>query len=113
MEGLPSGEFRGVAELFFDAQKLIVFGDAIGAGSGAGFDLTGASGNGEVGDEGVFGFAGSMGDDVGVVGGGGHLHGFERFGERTDLIDLDENGIGDAFFDAFGEARGVGYEQIV
>ena len=46
---------------FFDAEELVVFGDAVGAAGGAGFDLAGAGADGEVGDEGVFGFAASGG----------------------------------------------------
>src|SRR5262245_52956548 len=77
MGGTPSGnsgknratrEFRGGSELFFNAQKLVVFCDAVGAGGGAGLDLARARGDGEVSDEGVFGFAAAMRND-GVVAG--------------------------------------------
>ena len=61
-------ETGGGAEFFFDAQELVVFGDAVGAAGGAGFDLAGAGGYGEIGDEGVFGFAGAVGNDGGVAG---------------------------------------------
>ena len=57
-------------------------------------------GHRQVGDEGVFGFAGAVRHDVGVVGVGGHLHRLQRFGQRADLVHLDQNRIGDAFFDA-------------
>jgi len=56
----------GGAEFLFDAKELIVFGDAVGAAGGAGFDLAGGGGDGEIGDEGVLGFAGTMRDD-GIV----------------------------------------------
>jgi hypothetical protein len=57
----------GEDELFFDAEELVVLGDAVGAGGGAGLDLAGAGGDGEVGDEGVFGLAGAVRDDGGVA----------------------------------------------
>src|SRR6266404_2593611 len=56
----------GLAEFFLDAKELVVFGDAVGAAGGAGFDLAGGGGDGKVGDEGVFGFAGAVRND-GVV----------------------------------------------
>ena len=52
-----------VAEFFFDAEELVVFGHAVGAGGGAGFDLAAVGGDGDVGDGGVFGFAAAMGED--------------------------------------------------
>ena len=65
--GFYAEEFGGLAQLFFDAEELVVFGDAVGAGGGAGFDLAGACAYGEVGDKGVFGFAAAVADDAGVA----------------------------------------------
>src|SRR5882762_10700015 len=56
-EGLPAGELRPRAELLFDAQKLIVLSDAVGAAGRSSLDLTGACGHYQVGDERVFGLA--------------------------------------------------------
>src|SRR5260370_34833926 len=61
-------EAGGGAQLFLDAEKLIVLGDGVGAAGGAGFDLAGGRSHGEIGDESVFGLAGSMGND-GIVAG--------------------------------------------
>ena len=58
---------RVAAQFLFDAQELVVFRDAVGAAGRSGLDLTGARGHHEIGDERVFGFAGAMRDDVGVV----------------------------------------------
>src|SRR5206468_10405845 len=51
---------RRVVELVFDAQKLVVLGDALGAGRRAGLDLAAAGRHGEVGDRGVFGLAAAV-----------------------------------------------------
>jgi hypothetical protein len=48
------------AQFSFDAEELIVFGDAVGARSGARLDLARGHGYSEVGDEGVFRFAGAV-----------------------------------------------------
>src|SRR4051812_7067143 len=53
-----TGVRRGGAELLFDAQQLVVLGDAIGAARRARLDLPGARADGEVGDRRVFGLAG-------------------------------------------------------
>src|ERR1700722_18899784 len=91
VDGLDAEEFGGLAQLFFDAEELVVFCDAVGAGGRAGFDLACACAYGEVGDEGVFGFAASVADDAGVAEATGQLDGFEGLGDRADLVDLDED----------------------
>src|SRR5262245_5027331 len=62
----PAGKARGQTQLFLDAQQLVVFGDAVGAGSRPGLDLAGGGGHGEVGYEGVLGFARAVRDDRAV-----------------------------------------------
>ena len=42
-----------------------------------------------------------------------HLDRGQRFGQRADLVDLDQDRIGDAVFDAVGQPRHVGDENIV
>ena len=100
VQGFQAQESCRWAQLFFDAQQLVVLGDAVGAGGGAGFDLAGAGGDGEVGDEGVFGFAGAVGDDGGVAVAAGQVDGFEGFADRADLVDFDQDGVGDSLLDA-------------
>ncbi len=43
----------------------------------------------------------------------GGFDGVERFGERTDLVDLDEDRVGDTHLDAIAQACGVRHEQVV
>ena len=85
-----------VAELFLDAEELVVFGDAVGAAEGAGLDLAGVGGHGEVGDGGVLGLAGAVADDRGVAVLAGQLDGVEGLGEGADLVDFDEDRVADA-----------------
>ena len=42
-----------------------------------------------------------------------HRDGFHRLGQRADLVDLDQDGVGEAVLDALGQALGVGDEEIV
>ena len=54
-----------------------------------------------------------MAHDAGVTGLLGGLDGLERLGERTDLVDLDQDRVGGTKLDALLEALGVGDEQVV
>ena len=56
--------------------------------------------DGEVGDRGVFGFARAVRDDRRVAGVARHRDRVERFGDRADLVQLDEQRVGDAVGDA-------------
>ena len=48
---------RDVAEVFLDAQQLVVLGDAVAAAERTGLDLAGIGAHGDIGDRRVFGFA--------------------------------------------------------
>ena len=54
-----------------------------------------------------------MGDDGGVASVLGHLDGSQSFGQGTDLVELDQDGVGDAVVDTALQDLGVGYEQVV
>ena len=43
----------------------------------------------------------------------GHFHRIEGFGERADLIGLDQDGIGHIQTDALRQPRGIGHEQVI
>src|SRR4051812_28680403 len=66
-ERFAAGEPRGATQIFFDAQKLIVFSDAIRARQRSGFYLARVSRDGQIGDEGILCFAGAMRDDRGAT----------------------------------------------
>ena len=113
VEAFEAGVDGGGTEIFFDAEELVVLGDAFGAAGGTGLDLTGIESHGQVGDGGIFGFAGTVGGHGGVAGLVGHLDGFEGFGDGTDLVELDEDGVAALLGDTLGESLGIGYEQVV
>src|SRR5687767_6974182 len=82
------GVAAGWPECFLDAKQLVVFGGPIAAARRPGLDLAGGDPDGEVRDRGVLGFAGTMRNDRGVAGIARDRDGVERFGHRTDLIQL-------------------------
>jgi hypothetical protein len=70
-------------------------------------------GDGQVGDGGVFGLAAAVAGHRGVAVAVGQLNRVDRFGQRTDLVHLDQDAVGDAFVDAALQDLGVGDEQVV
>src|SRR6266702_173936 len=113
VQRLYAEEFGGLAELFFDAQKLVVLGDSVGAAGRAGLDLTGAGGYREIGDECVFRLAGTVTDDAGVAVAATKFDGLECLRDGTDLVDLDQNGVGAFLFDALLQTLRIGDEEVV
>ena len=75
--------------------------------------MSAVGGNREIGDRGVFGLAAAVAhhDGVGVT--VCQLDRVERLGERPDLVDLDEDRVGDCFVDTHLETTCVGDEQVV
>ena len=101
------------AQFFVNPKKLVVFGNAVAAAGSTGLDLADAGGDCQIGDGVVFGFAGAVAHHSGVAVAFGQVDRFERLGQRADLVDLDQDRVGTALFDAGGQAFGVGDEQVV
>src|SRR5437762_9811856 len=57
-----------LVEILFDAQQLVVLGDAVGTCGRAGLDLTAVGRDGEIGDGGVFALTRAMRHDRRVTG---------------------------------------------
>src|SRR6516162_7546354 len=100
-------------ELGLDTQQLVVLCDAVRARQRAGLDLRGGGGDGDVGDGAVLGLAGAVRYHRGVVRLVGHVDALERLGERTDLVRLDEDGVGDVLADRLPEDLRVGDEHVI
>ena len=88
---------------FGDTHKFVVFGDALGATHGTGFDLASAETDDEVRDGGVFGFAGTVRDDGSETISFGEIDRFDGFCERADLVDFNEDRVAGSFVDGFLE----------
>src|SRR6516225_1058352 len=104
---------RRLTEVLFEAQQLIVLGDAVRAADRACLDLAGVGGHGNVGDGRVLGFAAAVADDRSEVVAPRQFDGVERLGQRADLVHLDQDAVARLFADAVSQAFGVGDEQVV
>src|SRR3546814_20139620 len=67
----------------------------------------------EVGDRRILGLARTVRHDGGVARAVRHIDRVERFTERADLVDLDEQRVGEAVLGPLFEPQRVGDEQIV
>ena len=104
---------RFFTQRFFDTNQLVVFSNAVRTAHRTSFDLACSGTNSQVSDGSVFSFARTVRDDSGVASVFRHFDCSQSFGQRTDLVEFDQDGVSDAFFDAFFQDLGVGYEQIV
>src|SRR5574343_736614 len=93
IEGIAA-RVTAIPELFLDTQQLVVLSDTLGTRERASLDLQRIGRHGDIGDGGVFGFAGTMGNDGSVTRTLGGFDRLERFGQGTDLVDLDQDGVG-------------------
>ena len=82
-------------QLFFNAEELVVFGESVGTCYATGFDLEGMHSDGKVSNEWIFGFAGPVADNGGIVVELCEFNDVEGFGECSDLVGFDEDGVGD------------------
>src|SRR5439155_4554176 len=112
-EGARTREAGRLPQLPLDPQELVVLGDAVAARGGAGFDLARFPGHREVRDGGVLGLAGAVADDRRVAAAEREPHGLRRLGQRADLVDFHEDGVGGAELDAPAQALRAGHEDVV
>ena len=102
-----------VGKGFFDAHELVVFADAVGAAGTAGLDEASVERDDEVGDGGVLGFARAVGDDGGVAIAGGKADSVDSLREGTNLIEFDEDGVGNLAVETHLETLHIGDEEVV
>ena len=102
-----------VSEQLLNTQQLIVFGGTVGSAQGAGLDLSAIGGDGKIGDGGILRLTGAVGKNGSVAVFLSQFDGIQRFGQGTDLVDLDEDGVGGGGFNTTAQEFDVGNEQIV
>ena len=75
--------------------------------------MTGVGAHRDVGNGGVFGFSRAVADDGGIACALGHFDGGKGLAQGSNLVDLDEDGVGNALVYAFLQNFGVSDKQIV
>src|SRR5215472_16920490 len=113
VDPVQAQEARRVFQFFFNSDQLVVFGNAVGARSRAGLDLTCTGANREIGNEGVFRLARAMRDNRIVAVAPRQRDAIERLRNGADLIELDQNRVAGALLDSLPQALGVGDEKVI
>lgn len=98
---------------FFDMNQLVVFSNMVRMVYRISFDLVCSSINSQVSDGSVFSFVRMVRDNCSVVSIFCYFDCSQSFGQRIDLVEFDQDGVSDIFFDIFFQDFGVGYEQVV
>src|SRR5437879_1991955 len=112
-EGIRSGVARRITELELDLHQPVVLGHALAPRERTGLDLSGVQRDAEIGDGRVFGLAGAVRDHGREPRAVGELDGFDRLGERADLVELDEHGVRRSLGDPAADPVDVGDEEVV
>ena len=96
-----------------DPQKLIILGIPVRTAGRTCFDLSGSASYRQICDKGILGLAGSVGDHRAISRMLGHLHCIQGFREGSDLIYLDEDGIGNFKLNTAAQTFDIGDKQII
>ena len=113
IESLLARECSCYAKLILDAEKLIVLRNALGSGRSTCLDLAGVQSDSEVSDCNVFCLTGSVGNDRCHIVLMSELDRFDRLGNGTDLVQLDQDGVACLELDALLQSLDVGNEEVV
>src|SRR5690606_4254580 len=94
-------------------EQLVVLRYAVRTGRCARLDLASVRSDCDVSDRAVFALAGTVGDNRRVACALRHFDRVERFRQRTELVNLNEDRVAGAFLDACGQTLRVRYAPSV
>src|SRR5215213_4373580 len=95
---------------FLDPQQLVVLGHSVGTRRSPGLDLAAVGCHSEVGDRRVLSLAGTVAHHATEAGPVGKINSVQGLGQRSDLVDLDQQGTGCFLGDAALQPRDVRHE---
>ena len=101
------------AQLPFDPKKLVILRYAIRTSRSASLDLPRIEGNRQVGNGGIFGFAGTMGGHGAPPGPLAEFDRFDGFCQLPNLVYLDKQSVASFFLNPTLHPGWVGHQQII
>ena len=104
---------RLATQLFFNADKLIEFRNALAPATRAGLEMARPCCNREVGDCCVFSFARTVRDEAVVIVLLRQFNRVECLAHSSNLVELNENGVGYAFVDPLLEDLRICAEDVI
>ena len=108
-----TGITRGLTQGLFDTQQLVVLGDPFRAAQRSGFDLGGRTGNCQIGDGRIFCFSRAMRNNCRITRICRHFDSIQGFTQSADLVQLDQDGIGNFLLNTVGKNLRIGNKQII
>lgn len=99
-------EFRFAAKLMLDFKQTVIFRDPLAAAKRTGLDLSPAHRDSKVCDEGIFRLSRTMRHDIGPSRAPCRVNSSNGLRHRTNLVQLDQHGVGRLFTDATFNERG-------
>lgn len=100
-------------ELLLNTEDLVQLGQTLGAARSTGLDLARAETDSNVGNGDILGLTGAVGHHDTPVVGVGVLGGLDRLGQRTDLVDLEQESVAGLELDGLLDTDRVGHGQVV
>ena len=113
LEGVEARIYGTAAQLFFNAKQAVVFSYAFTSVRSTGFNLVRIQSDCQVGNGGIFRFAGTVGNDGSKAGVMSHLNGVERFRKGPDLVEFNKDRVSAALSNALGKTLCVRNEEVV
>ncbi|KAL2290733.1 hypothetical protein FJTKL_14732 [Diaporthe vaccinii] len=101
------------AKLLLDAQDLVELGETLRPGGSTSLDLSGPDADDDVGDGDILGLTRTVRDHDAPAVGVGVLGGLDGLGQGSDLVDLEQQGVGSLELDGLLDADGVGDSQVI
>ncbi len=112
-EGLEPSEPRLRTQALFNAKELVEFGDSFASAARTRLDVARARRYGQIGDECVLRFTGAVRNEAAVVAPAGQFDRIQRLCNRPNLIELDQNRVGDSLLNSFLENSRVSAKDVI
>lgn len=100
-------------QLFLNTEELVVLGKTFRAAGSTGLDLASTETDDEISNGGVLSFTRAVGDHDTPTSSLGVLGGLDGFGQGTNLVNLEQQGVACLLLDGGSNALGVGDKQII
>lgn len=113
VEAVHALVFSDWTQFILNADQLVVLRDTVCTAHRTGLDLACIQADSDIRNRRIFSFTGTVGNDAGIARLLRHFDSVKGFCQRTDLVDLDQDRVRDALFNAFLQDCRVRNEQIV
>lgn len=97
-----------ITKLFLNSHKLIVLADTIGTRQGTSLDLLRIETDRKISDGGILSFTRTVRNDGGISSTVSFFHSIHSLSQGSNLVNLDEDGVGYILHDSFVNTSLVG-----